>query len=103
MTTGTPNPPPLPDPDDRASAWFRGEPAFMAWWRHGEALGSGPADALRFVLRQRLFERYAHAIPTTQALRALLALGPILEIGAGAGYWARLLRDLGGDVIATEP
>lgn len=93
----------LPDPDDRGMAWFGDEPAFMAWWRHGLATGNGPAAALTLVLRERLFERYAHAIPTNESLDALLSLGPLLEVGAGAGYWARLLRDLDGDVVATDP
>jgi hypothetical protein len=75
----------------------------MAWWRYGQSAGDSPADALSLAVRERLFERYAHAIPTNEALRALLALGPMLEVGAGGGYWARLLRDLKGDVVATDP
>lgn len=43
----------LPDPEDRAMPWFAGEPAFMAWWRHGEELGEGPEGALSFVLEHR--------------------------------------------------
>lgn len=46
--------------------------------------------------------RFAWAIPNNEALDALLALGPIIEIGAGCGYWAHLLRALGGDVVAYD-
>jgi hypothetical protein len=89
----------LPNPDDRRVAWSHDIPAFLAWWRRGESHGEG----LRLLLDHRLFERYAHSVPTNEALQVLTELGPLLEIGAGAGYWARLLRDLGGDVIATDP
>src|SRR4051794_33637665 len=88
----------LPDPDDHAAAWWHDMPAFLAWWQRGESHGQG----LRVVMDHHLFERYAHAVPTSEALQALIELGPLLEIGAGAGYWARLVRDLGGDVIATD-
>jgi len=45
---------------------------------------------------------YSEAIPTTAVIKRLAVLGPIIEVGAGGGYWARLLRDIGGDVIATD-
>jgi hypothetical protein len=32
----------------------------------------------------------------------LVSAGPIVELGAGNGYWARLIRDRGGDVIAFD-
>ena len=45
-------------------------------------------DALR--------EKYAWACPDERALRALahFAPGGVVEIGAGRGYWAKLLREL---------
>ena len=47
-------------------------------------------------------EIYAWAIPDERALRICEAFSPIVEIGAGAGYWARLLRDRGVDVAAYD-
>ena len=41
---------------------------------------------------------YACSTPTEAALRALAALGPLLEVGGGSGYWASLLRARGADV-----
>jgi hypothetical protein len=45
---------------------------------------------------------YAWAIPDARALRILAALGPLVEVGCGKGYWARLLRDYGVDVVAYD-
>jgi protein-L-isoaspartate O-methyltransferase len=45
---------------------------------------------------------YAYAPPNTAALEALLARSPLLELGAGTGYWARLLRGAGADVLALD-
>lgn len=40
-------------------------------------------------------EKYAWAIPDERALKACAAFSPLVEMGAGAGYWARMLRDMG--------
>ena len=48
---------------------------------------SEPGDALR--------RRYAWAIPDERALRVLAHYGPVVEIGAGKGYWCALLRARG--------
>lgn len=46
--------------------------------------------------------RYSYAIPDLTALNILAEHGPILEIGAGTGYWAYLLRQRGVDVAAFD-
>lgn len=57
----------------------------------------------RFLLaRDRLIARYAWAIPNVAALRALAAEAPLVEIGAGTGYWASLLRQMGVDILAFD-
>jgi len=53
-------------------------------------------------LRRELVSRYSWAIPTDEALDAILDTGPVLEVGCGTGYWSALLRARGGDVIATD-
>ena len=45
---------------------------------------------------------------TWQALDAIAALGPIIEVGAGTGYWAALLQHRGAtpgpsDFVAFDP
>lgn len=54
-------------------------------------------------LRQALTRRYAWAIPDEDAIRAIAAWSPIVEIGAGTGYWASLLSQAGADVVAYDP
>lgn len=53
--------------------------------------------------RRELSYAYSWAIPNEAALRAIALHGPVVEIGAGGGYWAKLLRDRGVDVIAYDP
>lgn len=49
-----------------------------------------------------LIYHYAHAVPTEQTLSVINALGPVVEVGAGSGYWAALLRARGGEVVAYD-
>ena len=46
--------------------------------------------------------RYAFAIPTEAALSTLACCAPIVELGAGTGYWAYLLRRRGVDCLAFD-
>jgi hypothetical protein len=49
-----------------------------------------------------LAQRYAYVFPDDRSLSMLAELGPIVEIGAGTGYWAYLLRARGVDVLAFD-
>lgn len=89
----------LPDPTDRAMAWHDGGPAYLAWWH---ALVDRD-DVYHQIGTHRLIRNYGEAVPSIAALDALGELTPLLEVGAGAGYWARLLRDRGVDVLAVDP
>lgn len=67
-------------------------------WR--EAVGD-PAEDDR---RDRAIAQFAFAVPDDGALDAIRAASPrgVVEIGAGTGYWARLLHDHGVDVVAYD-
>jgi hypothetical protein len=52
--------------------------------------------------RRELSSRYAWAIPSEAALGLIGDHGPVVEAGAGTGYWASLLRDRGAEVWATD-
>lgn len=49
-----------------------------------------------------LIHHYAHSVPTEQALAFIKALGPVVEVGAGTGYWSALLRARGTPVQAYD-
>lgn len=53
-------------------------------------------------VRDALVHRYAWSTPTEEALREVMAHGPVVEMGAGAGYWTWLMRGLGGSVVALD-
>jgi predicted GIY-YIG superfamily endonuclease len=52
--------------------------------------------------RDKLVARYSWAIPTETALSEVLSMSPIVEMGAGTGYWTALLRRMGADVVALD-
>jgi hypothetical protein len=52
--------------------------------------------------RDVLVGRYSWAVPTNRAIGRLARLGPLVEIGAGNGYWASLIEAAGGDIIAFD-
>ncbi len=43
-----------------------------------------------------------HALPTAEAVRLLAPLGPVCELGAGFGLFARALERAGVEVVATD-
>lgn len=49
-----------------------------------------------------LAQRFSYVVPDDRALSVLADLGPLVEIGAGTGYWAYRLRALGVDVVAFD-
>jgi hypothetical protein len=52
-----------------------------------------------FMARADLVREYAWAIPNDEAIAAIVGLGkPVIEIGAGNGYWASLIAQAGGTV-----
>jgi hypothetical protein len=47
-------------------------------------------------------EKYSWAIPDKRAIRIAASFGPLVEVGAGKGYWAMLLRAAGVNVLAYD-
>ena len=50
----------------------------------------------------KLAQRYAYVFPSDSSLATLAKLGPLVEIGAGTGYWAHRLRAIGVDIVAFD-
>lgn len=53
-------------------------------------------------VRQGYCYSHSWAIPSESAVRAIAALGPVIEMGAGRGYWAWCLAQIGCDVLAFD-
>lgn len=77
-------------------------PKVVDW--NGEAGGvTADMDVWQKVVGQCMHHCFAFALPSTQALDAIAGLGvPVVEMGAGTGYWAALLRQRGVDVLAFD-
>jgi hypothetical protein len=61
----------------------------------------GAQQVLRDI-RDVLVRTYSWAIPNRQAIETIAHYSPLVEVGAGSGYWAYLLQLAGADIIATD-
>jgi hypothetical protein len=52
--------------------------------------------------RDRNAAEIGYVIPCKEALEEIARHGPLLEVGAGTGYWAALIAKTGTDIIATD-
>lgn len=55
-----------------------------------------------FRARSGMRREYSFAIPTKKAIRELVALSPVVEMGAGTGYWSMLIGEGGGEVLSFD-
>ena len=51
------------------------------------------------LLRQKLVRKFAWAIPDQKAINLCCKYSPLIEIGAGTGYWASLISKQNGKII----
>lgn len=109
-----------PDAVARAELVRRTNPLLAAWLKYAEpylfcgrflrrSLDAGTfhddvrAGSRAFAMRRRCTVRWAFAVPDAAALTTIARYGPILQIGAGTGYWACLLqRDYGVDILPVD-
>jgi hypothetical protein len=52
--------------------------------------------------RDEFCKNFSYAIPCIEALEIIKKYEPILEVGAGSGFWSSLISRMGCDVIATD-
>lgn len=52
--------------------------------------------------REMLTHLYAYAVPNAAALELLGRFSPVIEMGAGTGYWAHMMRERGVDIVAYD-
>lgn len=85
-------------------------PRAQAMWRTAEQFQTSSFDTWRGTgsgfkeYRRNFVVRYAWAIPTEGAIHAIANFSnkKIVEVGAGTGYWAWLLEQIGTTVHAYE-
>ena len=66
---------------------------------------NSPKDSFGFTNyydRHEGIKRWGFAIPNAEAIKAVAELSPIVELGAGTGYWASLLAEAGAEVQAYD-
>ena len=49
-----------------------------------------------------LVQRFSYVFPERNLLEVVKRFSPLVELGAGTGYWAYLLNSIGADVIAYD-
>jgi len=59
-------------------------------------------DTNVFERRLEFVKKYSWAIPNDDALDFLVSVSPIVEIGAGTGYWASLIQEKGGTIYPFD-
>ncbi|MBN2160883.1 MAG: GIY-YIG nuclease family protein [Spirochaetes bacterium] len=52
--------------------------------------------------RSDFASRYAFSIPTIDIIEEIARYSPLIEIGAGSGYWAMCLSEAGADIVAYD-
>ncbi|MDM7987066.1 MAG: GIY-YIG nuclease family protein [Smithella sp.] len=69
-----------------------------------EGGGHGREELVRLLndKRQDFVGRYAFSIPTIDIILEIVRYSPLVEIGAGSGYWAACLASAGADIIAYD-
>ena len=60
-----------------------------------------PANDLTQI-RRKLVASYAWAVPSPDAIQLISEHGPIIELGAGTGYWQFCLRQMGVDILSYD-
>ena len=65
--------------------------------------GAWPADHRDGQPRMKFIRTFGFAILTGAAIRLIREYGPIIEVGAGTGYWTMELARAGIDILATDP
>lgn len=55
-----------------------------------------------YMARTNFVQEVSFAVPCAEAISLIASYGPVLEGGAGTGFWASLLSNFGCDVLACD-
>jgi hypothetical protein len=76
--------------------------SFKKLSRRKKGVNEIDATMIRLKARHDMCRKYSFAIPTKEAIQEISKFSPIVEIGAGSGYWASLLQKSGAEVLACD-
>ena len=78
-------------------------PKTVIWHKDGVGVMADPAGGWQDMVGDCMTHTFAFAVPSIAALDTIVGLGcPVVEMGAGTGYWAALLQQKGVDVVALD-
>jgi hypothetical protein len=53
-------------------------------------------------IRKKVIWPYSWAVPNADAVHTIASYSPLVELGAGSGYWSWLLRQAGAKVVSLD-
>jgi hypothetical protein len=75
-----------------------GNPYLDAFLKVQGQMESRYFNLTRFTSRSELTTEYAWSIPSKEAIDCICKYSPIIEVGAGTGYWASLINSAGAKI-----
>jgi hypothetical protein len=78
------------------------ESTLHSYRQRGFLVQAAPMPSFRFLIIDIIQRLVSFGIPSAAALEAIARHGPIIEVGAGTGYWAGLLQAMGVDIVAFD-
>lgn len=81
-----------------------GFPTHPEWWYGPEfrKLVDSHNYSVAIERRQKLMWHYSCAVPTDEVILRFAQFSPIVEVGAGSGYWSWLLKQVGATVRPVD-
>ena len=89
----------LNDPSEEDNLFFdcRQDP-----YPHLNVLGGVKGISGQFYIREHVRQEFCFAVLTEEMVTRIKPYGPILEVGAGTGYWAYEFKKQGMNYLATD-
>ena len=76
--------------------------AALVPWRSGRGRVPACMKEYQNLIVLPLRRCISHSVPSAQVLKSLAKLGPMIEVGAGSGYWCAMLAERRVDIVAYD-
>lgn len=99
------SPPPEEITPDIFEEWLRTGPLPLKELQDRFGLNTwGDFDTMTAMRATRLkvISRFGFAIPSLEVVSRIAQAGKIIELGAGTGYWSKLIANAGGDILSSD-